>query len=103
VYQGELEDAQEPYMQTLEKKADMDKAKKKITDAVPAFCGRWGNYRQAFAWAVIPLFKKDGTLEIKQDVTIDTLYQQTAKTLSDSDLIDFIHEMTVSYMHNYFL
>jgi hypothetical protein len=97
VLQGEIEASQEAYLTTLDKKTEMDKAKKKIMESVPTFCPKFGNYRQVFAWAAIPVFKPDGTLDLKPDTTIDYIYRQSTKEISDNELLEFITEMVVRY------
>ncbi len=69
----------------------MDKAKKKIQDAIGG-CSRYAEYRQAFAWAATPVFKKDNTLELKHNLSLDMLYQQTTKSLDDAGIVDTILE-----------
>eukprot|EP00727_Mastigamoeba_balamuthi_P011535 m51a1_g7003 hypothetical protein (2666) ;mRNA; r:212191-222239 len=82
VFQGDPEDAQEPYMHSCEPGTETKesvKAQKQVSDRIKEVYRRWGNHRQYFGCCAFEVVTDDGQVQIgpKQTSLLRTMVEET--------------------------
>jgi hypothetical protein len=78
-----------------QKDRELERSKKKVSEAIEGYCKRSGAYRQPFGWSPIQLFDKNGALLVGPVVNLQNIYRRSPKDLSDAALLEELEEMRV--------